>query len=695
MNQFERAAAGHYLRNIANGPYFHALKPMIAEYATQFIEGDDGDCDLQPPRRRFLRSIRQAKLEGVGDESEDAPLTRKALRSSLRQFAKAPQLQENFERNLVFLGDQFALDKADREILRLIFAAGYSPIIDDMADQAAKSLRGLSAVVSAFLEMKTDEVERRMAPGAALNESGLVSFPEHASPVFLGNNGLITIPQTLHRVMQMTCRSPEELTRAILGQPCFSRLDRDDFSHVGKPLDLARAILDGARSAPAGAINLLLYGEPGTGKTELAKVLARETGHEIWSIAETDSEGFEPSRHERLGVIRMARRLLGGRSGVMFLIDEADDVLGRSGSFGMRRSEGSKVYINRLLETAAPPTIWVCNSVEEFDPAYLRRMSLAIRVQSPPRRIRERMWLAAAAESLVDLGEGAAARLARTWAASPALITTATRAAALSGGGAEACHLAMEGLVRAMGGSAETTTCGDERFDPRFINSRTDVAALTDRLAQPGAGRNWSALLSGPPGTGKSQYARYLADHLDMPVLQKRASDLISKWLGESEKQIAQAFEEAVAESALLIFDEADSLLAARNSEHPPWQISQVNEMLTWMESHPLPFVCTTNFLSSLDPASLRRFTFKLDFGFLDQTQAEALFLYRFGAKAPTPLPDRLTPGDFAVVEKRRRFEPGATCLDLVTWLDEEVAVRSPAKAIGFAVPRTLTAKAA
>jgi SpoVK/Ycf46/Vps4 family AAA+-type ATPase len=253
----------------------------------------------------------------------------------------------------------------------------------------------------------------------------------------------------------------------------------------------------------------------------------------------------------------------------------------------------------------------------------------------------------------------------------------------------------MEGLVRAMGGSAETTTCGGERFDPRFIKTTTDVAALTDRLAQPGAGRNWSALLSGPPGTGKSQYARYIADQLDMPVLQKRASDLISKWLGESEKQIAQAFEEAVAESALLIFDEADSLLAARNADHPPWQTSQVNEMLTWMESHPLPFVCTTNFLSSLDPASLRRFTFKLDFGFLDQAQAEALFLYRFGAEAPTPLPDRLTPGDFAVVEKRRRFEPGATCLDLVTWLDEEVAVRSPAKAIGFAVPRTITAKAA
>ena len=88
---------------------------------------------------------------------------------------------------------------------------------------------------------------------------------------------------------------------------------------------------------------------------------------------------------------------------------------------------------------------------------------------------------------------------------------------------------------------------------------------------------------------------------LSTPVIEKRASDLVSKWVGVSEQNIARAFSEARANGALLIFDEADSLLADRRGAERSWEVSQVNEMLTWMESHPLPVICTTNFAENLD----------------------------------------------------------------------------------------------
>ena len=102
-------------------------------------------------------------------------------------------------------------------------------------------------------------------------------------------------------------------------------------------------------------------------------------------------------------------------------------------------------------------------------------------------------------------------------------------------------------------------------------------------------------------------------------------------WVGQTEKQIAAAFVEARAEESILVFDEADSLLADRRGAVSSWEVSQVNEMLTWMESHPLPFACTTNFGEHLDPATLRRFTFKIALDYLTPGQSQVAFRAFFG----------------------------------------------------------------
>jgi SpoVK/Ycf46/Vps4 family AAA+-type ATPase len=167
--------------------------------------------------------------------------------------------------------------------------------------------------------------------------------------------------------------------------------------------------------------------------------------------------------------------------------------------------------------------------------------------------------------------------------------------------------------------------------------------------------RAFSLCLYGPPGTGKSAYVRYLADSMGMEVLAKRASDLLSKWVGETERNIARAFEEARAAGAFLLFDEADSLLGDRRGAVRSWEVTQVNEMLARIESHDLPFACTTNLFERLDEASLRRFTFKMELRYLTSEQAAAAFRLFFGMEPPESLSrlSVLTPGDFAAVAKR------------------------------------------
>jgi SpoVK/Ycf46/Vps4 family AAA+-type ATPase len=174
---------------------------------------------------------------------------------------------------------------------------------------------------------------------------------------------------------------------------------------------------------------------------------------------------------------------------------------------------------------------------------------------------------------------------------------------------------------------------------------------------------------------------------MQMPVLERRASDLLDRYVGGSERNIANAFAEARDTRAFLVFDEADSLLGARDGATHPWEISQVNEMLTWMENHPLPFACTTNLVEQLDPATARRFSLKIGFLPLSIEQRAACFRRFFQSEPPIGLLalDQLTPGDFAVVAKRSKLlgisEPDAILIELRREQTAKPNIRNP---IGF-----------
>ena len=154
-----------------------------------------------------------------------------------------------------------------------------------------------------------------------------------------------------------------------------------------------------------------------------------------------------------------------------------------------------------------------------------------------------------------------------------------------------------------------------------------------------------------------------------------------------TEKRIAAAFATARARRSLLVINEADSLLSDRRDASHSWELTQVNEMLTWMEVHSLPFICTTNLMDRLDRASLRRFTVKLRFDALTSDQAMLAFERFFGLAPRSRLPDGLTPGDFAVVHRKRELFRIDDAAQLADWLNEEVEAKGAiGRSIGFDV---------
>lgn len=478
----------------------------------------------------------------------------------------------------------------------------------------------------------------------------------------------------------------KQLVEAMAGIRQTASLTPEDFVEHAASVDLLTRLLGGALRDRAKGVNVLIHGPPGTGKTELARTLAATAGAALFAVGETE-EDAEPSRNERLQALKRAQRVLARRGDSLLLFDEMEDLFSdaQATADGEWRA-GSKIFVNRLFEENAVPTIWTSNAVDAVDPAHLRRMSFILRMDHPSPKARARI-VARMAETEGVAGDGLLSLAAQAPEAA-SIARLALRTAALAGGGPEDAKAAGCSLILGLRGRrALPPVTGGGTLDLSLCEADRDIGALVERLAAPGNPADFSLLLTGPPGTGKTALAAHIAERLDRPLSVKRTSDLLSKWVGQTEANIAEAFAEAREEGAVLLFDEADSLLLDRSDARHSWEITQVNELLTWMDSHPLPFIAATNFARRLDPAALRRFVFKIELKPLSPEASARAWRRFFDAAPPAGLAEvrGLTPGDFAVVKRQLRHAQAPSPAEIVALLAAEARAKpeQPAK-IGF-----------
>lgn len=618
---------------------------------------------------------------------------RKAVCAALEQrvASRIDCPQGAFESNLAALTGYLNLTPVDHAFLGLVLRHRiYSPLAQILND-LSRELLDLLEICAVCLDTDLPILAERLRPTGALLSSGVLRPVDRSPSKELDDNFEI-----LDRVLTTLTRcgvNPDETLAGILGQTAKSVLTWEEYDYLGEARDRLHNFLKQAIASRLPGVNILFWGPPGTGKTEFCKVLAARLEVQLYSVGEQDDAGEEPTRKERIDFFRLAQNLLRSQQKTLLLFDEMDDVFGYNPFarlFGERSNTGSKVFMNRLLEQNPVPTIWIINNVDRLDEAFVRRMSLAVAFKVPPANVRDRVWKRVLDRHCVELPETEFSHLAAL-NVTPAVIDSAARFTREVGGEVKDFRFAAEGIVQAMrGGSPLPPEEKPELFLPGLTCADLDLAALIGHLTSSGS-RHFSLCLYGPPGTGKSAYLRHLAKQLGMPVLLKRASDLLDMFVGNSEKQIAHAFAEALDLEAFLIFDEADSLLSDRRLAQRSWEVSQVNEMLTWMERHPLPFACTTNLRERLDPASLRRFTIKAHLDYMSPGQVVVAFRHFFEQSIELPTAraiGRVTPGDFALVERKARlFGQRDNPERLIEMLCQEVDCRNdtPMKAIGFA----------
>jgi len=634
---FERATS---LLNKMN----HALgNDMDVEHARRVLEGYAIQEWAQRHPQEFVRTMQDCRdslgrLEGM--------MLRELQASKLEQFAQVLQLKDT-----------------EKKVLTLAVACTASSELRSFLEQLMQQRRThVAQLWETMLGCTSSELSHALSSRGVLRKSQLLKAQGDA--------------------FQLPAVSAFWV--AVLSDPLESLFDRllKPLAHkagAGIPARLAPADLELASELLSRArepgVNLLLYGADGLEKRTMLAELLERSGKQGFVLQELES-----SWQDTPCAAYVAQRLLFDVKGhdAVLVIEKPADVLERKPSEFLRMMFGLELdsshitpFDELVLSTNPAATVWAGPGSAALPEECVARFVFHAPLKKA-RKEERRVQLQAYLDGL-SLSKGTREELLQLEEVSALQLETALRAAKLTGvkSRKERETLVVQAVRRSLKAlqreerpvSKECVT----QYSLKYVNhaGRFGPLQILKALKQrPKA----SLCLYGPPGTGKTQFVEYLAQELGQRLVVKRASDLMSKWVGENEQNIAKMFAEAEAEETVLFLDEGDSFLRDRNLAQASWEVTKVNELLQHMERFPGIFIVATNLFQGLDAAALRRFTFKLEFRALDPDQRWDMFVNEAGLKGklgtlPQALRDswwetlcfmpHLAAGDFATVKRQ------------------------------------------
>ncbi|MBR4823894.1 MAG: ATP-binding protein [Spirochaetaceae bacterium] len=449
---------------------------------------------------------------------------------------------------------------------------------------------------------------------------------------------------------------------------CSNAYSLDSFSVKKESIDITVDLLKGKNP-----VSILFYGKPGSGKTELAKAIGRETQNQIY-IFKNESEVRE--NQNILG--RLVCLLSMEWSDSVLIVDEADSLLKtvEKSFFGTFPTE-TKGTVNKMLENNKDKVIYIINHQGQIDESTRRRFTFSIKFESMP------------ASTLRSIAESKLAPMLIEQSVKTDLLQMLDKYH-LTGASVDNLVKTIEGMkctdndellkkaeivmkenALLLNGKTKMRETVKAEYDPRILNASMNPLKIIEmvqnaaKFAEKNKGTESGIrmLFYGLSGTGKTELARYIAEQLGKPILLKRASDILGCFVGDNEKNIRNAFNEAENTDSILLFDEADSFFYNRNHAQRSWERSTVNEFLTQMEEFSGILICTTNLRNIMDPAMQRRFHMMVEFKPMKfegiKTMLERYFpAYHLSNREIEELEDSesVTPGDFGALASRIRF---------------------------------------
>ena len=429
-------------------------------------------------------------------------------------------------------------------------------------------------------------------------------------------------------------------------------------------------------------VKILLYGASGTGKTSFAKSLAECACKAPYTLDENEN-------------LWIASRCISYDE--VLIIDEADDLL-NEGMFDFMK-DSKKAKLNKDLDDIDKPCIFITNTLEYADKSVLRRFHYIIRFSDLSDKENAVLWQ----KNIIDiekiLTEQEIKEHAKKYSLPIGIVSKAVDSAVSCYRSKEKRKKMFESILESHSNLRNKNSI--TKFEPKsnfnmeFLN--TDIASDTiksyiEHYKNMEEKERCAILFHGEPGTGKTEFARFLAELTGFDHKTVSVSDFLSPYIGKTEANIAKAFKEATKNNMVLIFDEADSLLSDRRGATRSWEVSQVNEFLAQLDRYKGVFIVTTNFVKQFDMAAMRRFNWKVEFKSIAQNKIKQAFEYFFPQVDFSGLDDKfkniqkITAGDIAVIISKVKFMEnikGSEIVDLAL-IEQKYKEQYFPKSVGF-----------
>ena len=661
-------------------------QPLATEFAYQAMASGYIDAtDLLNIKGQMVKSICGTNMKLTNESLEEFEQLTKHFYDRLIKGT-----DYSLSHNCQVLADGLELPKYSWKVLQLMIVMTTNGGLSEFIQHILPADMYINALFGSMVGLDETQI---INVNSALSETGLFS---DCSIHLLD---LVGLPRGIvEGLIGGKVESYTELIAPLVQLQPSSELTSKDIAHLDT--NALVAFLTVAVNHSLVGVNILLYGEAGTGKTELSRLLADTVGAALIGIRplgkdinqnKPDFDGRITSSGLRLQHHRLVQSVVSHDEKNLLVVDEAEDVFTQGVSHRGLGKEG----LHHLLETNTVPTIWITNHVDTLPTSCIRRFSFVKHIYVPDNRVMEN--LISKVTKGLRLSKTFKTLLAAKPRITPANITNATfvcNTLGIVGKQAEATVLDMiDETLSACGFDEHKVQYKPQiPFSNDFLNVKGGNQAIDQITKAVNNNSDIRVLLTGPPGTGKTAVVNHLAKQANKELITVRCSDVLDKYVGGSEKNIVRLFKEAEEKEAVLFFDEIDSLLQSRDMAKNSWEVTQVNELLTQIEAFNQPFFAATNFISRLDSAMARRFDFKLHCQYLTSPQVLKLYSRLLGVSTisvdiETKLAKlkQLATGDFAVLARRQKISTTklspTECLDI---LITENNRKQQTKAIGF-----------
>lgn len=569
---------------------------------------------------------------------------------------------------------RFGLSSFEENTLLLVLA----PLIDVRFSERIvgikRSFARTAPDVGLALALFSPDLGARLSNRASFGPSGrliqdnLIALEQGLRFSRSGSNNLLEVEIGLPARMQGLLLETEAVDPQLEG---FSRLvwPRTSFEQVIVPEETSGQILEliegyerfcerreawGYESVGEGGdgVVMLFAGRPGTGKTLTAHALAARLGRPLLLVDATQLQGSRSTESNLDALLREARL----QRAVLFF-DDCELLFAR-------RTEGNHELplLLAAIDAYDGVTVLATNLPGALDEALDRRVTLRVDFKVPLPRLRERIWKLHLPKGAPVADDVDIRLLAESYEFSGGYIRNSVavamnRALARGDTDPQITHADFDGAARSQVRhklnqlavqSTTTLTLKDVVLPPELKEQiRQIICAVRNRRVifdewgfgeKLTTGKGLCVLFRGDSGTGKTLSSEIIASELAMPLYRVRIPRIISKYIGETEKNLEKCFREAALSGSLLLFDEADAIFSKRvevSSSNDRYANMEVNMLLQEVERFDGVVILTTNLDAGIDDAFERRLNHKLDFPFPDDEARSRIWHHLIPDKAP------------------------------------------------------------